>query len=170
MDKPNTEQLKDKLAEQYDKFAARAHELFAAGREKSNEALHVAIEKAREQMAALGELSEEQAKEFQQYLQRDLEQTARDFHKLGEGAKDKLNPSRIGAGALDSMAALLYVGSEALLIMSIKAEEALTYKAGEITSAGTLTCSNCGHASDFSQTHFVQLCPQCKRGIFKKSY
>ncbi|MBI1988663.1 MAG: hypothetical protein HYS65_02830, partial [Betaproteobacteria bacterium] len=50
MDKPNPEQLKERLTEQYDKFAAKSRELFEASRDKSQEALNVAIEKTREQM------------------------------------------------------------------------------------------------------------------------
>ncbi len=170
MDNLNSEQLKEKLTAQYDKFAAKTHEVFVAGREKSKEALHVAVEKTREQMTALGELSVEQGKQFQHYMHRDLDQTSRDLHKLGAQAKDRLNPSRIGAGALDSMAALLHVGSDALLVLSIKADEALTYKAGELTSAGTLTCSKCAHVTDISKSSVIRLCPACQNDTFTKSY
>lgn len=170
MDKPNPEQLKERLAEQYDKFAAKSHELFEASREKSREALNVAIEKTREQMTALGELSAEQGKLFQEYMKRDLEQTAEEMRQLGEQAKERLHPSRLGAGALSSLAALLQLGGDALWKMSKQADQALIYKTGELTSAGTLTCMNCLHQMHFSETRHIPPCPTCRKTTFKKSY
>ena len=170
MDKPNPEQLKERLTEQYDKFAAKSRELFEASRDKSQEALNVAIEKTREQMTALGELSSEQGKLFQEYMKRDLEQTAEEMRQLGEHAKERLHPSRVGAGALSSLAALLQLGGDALWKMSKKADQALTYSTGEITSAGTLTCMSCMHKMHFSKTGHIPPCPKCLKTTFKKSY
>lgn len=170
MDKPNSDQLKDKLSEQYDRFAAKSHELFEASRDKSQEALNVAIDKTREQMVALGELSAEQAKLFQDYMKRDLDQTAREMRELGELAKERLHPSRVGAGALSSLAALLQLGGDTLWKMSKIADKALIYNAGEITSAGTLTCTNCMHQMHFRSTGNIPPCPKCMKTAFKKSY
>jgi len=170
MNKPDTEQLKEILAEQYDKFAAKSHELFEASREKSQEALNVAIEKTRDQMIALGELSAEQGKVFQEYMKRDLEHTAEEMRRLGEQAKERLHPARVGAGALSSMAALLQIGGDVLWKLSQKADAALIYNAGEITSAGTLTCMNCAHQLYFNKTGKIPVCPQCQKTTFKKSY
>lgn len=169
-DKPNPEQLKERLAQQYDKFAAKSHELFEASRDKSQEALNGAIEKAREQMTAVGELTAEQAKSFGNYMKRDLEQTAEEMTRLGEKAKETLHPSRVGAGALSSLAALLQLGGDALLRMSKKTDQALIYNAGEMTSAGTLTCVNCMHQQHFSKTGSIPPCPKCLNTAFKKSY
>jgi isocitrate dehydrogenase len=170
MDKPDTEQLKQRLAEQYDKFTAKSHELFEASRDKSQEALNVAIDKTREQMTALGELSAEQAKLFQEYMKRDLAQTAEEMKRLGEQAKERLHPSRVGAGALSSLAALLQLGGNALWQMSKKADQALVYNAGEITSAGTLTCTQCMHQIHFNKTGNIPPCAKCQHTTFKKSY
>lgn len=170
MDKLNPEQIKERLAEKYDKFAAKSHELFEASRDKSQEALNVAMEKTREQMTALGELSAEQAKLFQDYMKRDLDQTAEEMKRLGEGAKESLHPSRVGAGALSSLAALLQLGGNALWQMSKKADQALIYNAGEITSAGTLTCTSCMHQMHLSKTGDIPPCPKCLKTAFKKSY
>ncbi|MES2605770.1 MAG: hypothetical protein V4603_12595 [Pseudomonadota bacterium] len=165
MNNPN-----DKHSSLYDSFAAKSLSLFAASSDKTREAMHAAIDKAHDQMTALGELSAEQGKQFQRYLHRDLKQTARYIRDLGEEAKDQLKPSRLGAGALATMAALLHMGSDALLQLSIKAEEALTYKAGEVTSAGTLTCTQCAMTREFSNTSLIQRCPSCHNDTFIKSH
>ena len=99
MDK-STNKQQDKHVGLYDSFVAKAHEVFVDGRDKTREAMQSAIEKAREQMTTLGELSSEQGKQFQRYMQRDLEQIARYFRDVGEEAKDQLQPARMGAGAL----------------------------------------------------------------------
>ncbi len=166
----SAEQLKERLAAQYDKFAAKFHELFEASREKSQEAIETTLEKTREQMTALGELSTEQAKLFQDYMKRDLEQTAAEMRELGDLAKERLHPSRVGAGALSSLASLLQLGGDALWQLSKKTDQALIYSAGEITSAGTLTCMNCMHQLHFKKTGSIPPCPKCLKTAFKKSY
>ncbi|MEO8443029.1 MAG: hypothetical protein ABI547_11115 [Betaproteobacteria bacterium] len=165
-----TEQFRERLAAQYDKFAARFHELYDASREKGQQTLDVALDKTREQMAALGEMSAEQAQAFKEYLKRDLDQTAAEMRRLGEEGKARFHPSRVGAGALASLARLLQQGGEALLALSEKADWALIYKSGEVTGAGTLTCLKCGHTLPFAQTAYIPPCPQCNGTTFKKGY
>ena len=169
MDK-STNKQQDKHIGLYDSFVAKAHEVFVDGRDKTREAMQAAIEKAREQMTALGELSSEQGKQFQRYMQRDLEQIARYFRDVGEEAKDQLQPARMSAGALATMSVLLHKCSDALLQLSIKAEAAITYRAGELTSAGTLTCTQCALTREFSTTSYIQRCPSCHNDTFMKSH
>jgi len=164
------EQKKPRLTEQYDKFAARFEELFEASREKGREAMEVSLEKAREQMTALGELTAEQAKTFSEYMKRDMQQTADEMGRLGDEAKERLHPSRVGAGALASLASLLQLGGKTLLELSLKTKQALTYKAGEITSAGTLTCMRCRNTIQFTKTSQIPPCPHCQGITFRKGY
>ncbi len=63
----------------YDRFTERASELFAAGQEKSREAMEKAIDAARQQLSAAGEFSAEQGELFKQYMRRDLAQTEQDM-------------------------------------------------------------------------------------------
>ncbi len=169
MDK-STNKQQDKHVGLYDSFVAKAHEVFVDGRDKTREAMQSAIEKAREQMTTLGELSSEQGKQFQRYMQRDLEQIARYFRDVGEEAKDQLQPARMSAGALATMSVLLHKCSDALLQLSIKAEAAITYRACELTSAGTLTCTQCALTREFSTTSSIQRCPSCHNDTFMKSH
>lgn len=93
----NKDQDKDRLAKQYDLLASKFNERYLAGKERGREAMSIALEKAHEQLTALGEFSVEQGKEFKQYLARDLDQTIADAQKLGDEAKEHLHPSRLGA-------------------------------------------------------------------------
>lgn len=166
----NSDHDKSRLADQYDKLAGKFNELYLSGKERGRESMSVALDKAHEQLTALGEFSAEQGAELKQYLARDLDQTISDAQQLGEEAKDRLHPSRLGAGALSSLAAVLEFTGNALRSLSDKAKETLTYKTGEITSAGTLTCQACGQKVQLKKTGHVPPCPKCNGTLFNKGY
>ncbi len=165
-----SEQEKAKLAQQYDKLAGKFNELYLAGKERGRDAMSVALEKAHEQMAALGEFSAEHGAELKKYMARDMDQTIADAQHMGEEAKERLNPGRLGAGALASLAAVLESTGNALQSLGEKTKEKLTYKTGEVTSAGTLTCRACGEAMHFKETGHIPPCPKCSGTLFNKGY
>jgi DNA-directed RNA polymerase subunit RPC12/RpoP len=160
----------EKLAQYYDKLARQFNELYLAGKERGREAMQVALEKAHKELSALGEFSTEQSEVLKKHLARDLDQTIIYAQKLGEEAKDKLHPSRLGAGALSSLATALELTSHALHTLSLKTQETLTYKTGEITSAGTLTCMKCGHKIQLKKTGHIPPCAKCNGTVFSKGY
>ena len=160
----------EKLAQQYDKLAGKFHEIYMAGKERGREAMSIAMDKAHKQLSTLGEFSAEQGEILKQYLARDLDQTIVDARKLGEEAKERLHPARLGAGALSSLATVLELTSHALHSLSIKTQETLTYKTGEMTSAGTLTCQTCGQTVHLKKTGHVPPCSKCNGTLFSKGY
>ena len=83
---------KDKpaLAQQYEKLASKFNELYLAGKERSREAMALALEKANEKMTAMGAFSVERGEKLKHYLTRDLDQTLADAQHRGEGAKSGL--------------------------------------------------------------------------------
>jgi len=164
------DQEKDRLEQQYDRLAGKFNELYLAGKERGREAMSAALEKARVQLTVLGDISAERGEELKKYLGRDLDQTIADAHKLGEEAKERLHPSRLGAGALASLATALELTSNALHAWSEKATQSLTYRTGEITTAGTLTCQACGQKVQLKQTGHVPPCPKCSGTLFNKGY
>lgn len=165
-----SEQEKAKLAQQYDKLASKFNELYLAGKERGRESMAVALEKAHEQMTAVGEFSAEHGAELKKYMARDLDQTIADAQHLGEEAKERLHPSRLGAGALSSLASVLELTSNALHSLSEKTKEKLTYRTGEVTSAGTLTCQGCGQTVHLKETGHIPPCPKCSGTLFNKGY
>jgi len=170
----NIDQEKEKLIEQYDAFAEKFKDIYLAGKDRSREAMTHALEKAHSDMSALGEFSVEQAETMKMYLARDLEQTISNAKDLGnmlsEETKKTLQPSRLGAGALSSLAYVLEHTSNALHSLMDKTVEALTYGTGEITSAGTLTCHECGYKMHFKKTGHIPPCPKCSGTLFQKGY
>lgn len=166
----NTDQEKATRAQQYDKLASKFKEIYLAGKERGHEAMAVALEKSHEQMASLGEFSAEHGAELKKFMARDLDQTLSDAQNLGEEAKERLNPGRLGAGALASLAAVLESAGNALQSLGEKTREKLTYSTGEITSAGTLTCQACGEAIHLKETGHIPPCLKCSATLFNKGY
>jgi len=157
----------DEEAALYDQLAQRFKEIFEESSEKTAEAARAAMEKAREQLTAAGILGEEQGKRLKAFLERDLAQLVRD---LGEEARERLHPARIGAGAVSIFAGVMRAAAGALQGLAEKAEATITVRAGEITSAGTLSCVDCGQELHFKRTSRVPPCPKCGGSLFRKGY
>ena len=154
----------------YDRFVEHARELFDVSQEKSKEAIEKAMETARQQLSEAGEFSAEQGEAFKKFMRRDMEEIARYMRVLKQEAAEHLHPARLGAGALSSMAQLLKATGLALQSLSQKTEDALHYHTGEITSAGTLSCSGCGKKVHLKHTSKVPPCPSCHATKFLKGY
>jgi len=154
-------------AEQYDLLAARFKELFESGAEKSGEFAREALEKARKQLTAAGIFSEERGKKLKTFLERDAAVMA---ESMRDQAVERLNPSRLGAGALASLTSMLQAAGNVLNDIAKRADKALTCRSGEVTSAGTLTCLSCKHQIHFKKTGRVPPCPTCHGTEFRKGY
>lgn len=166
----STEQIKKQITEQYDKLATTFNELYFKGKARGYESMEIALDKANEHLTAIGEFSSERGAELKQYLARDLDQTISVAHQLGEEAKDKLNPSRLSAGALASLASVLELSSSALQTLTAKAKDQITYSTGEVASAGSFTCQSCTQKLHLKSTGHIPPCPKCHGTHFTKGY
>jgi hypothetical protein len=170
MEKTKEKQTPGQLEANYDKYVAQFRTLIESSQFKGREALDTAMATARDNLVFLGEISNEQGKLFGDYLKRDLAQTSKDMAELGEEARERLHPSRLGAGALAATAEVFRLIGHGLLNLSDKTNESITYHAGEITSAGTLTCLKCGDKVQLKKTSLIEACPACSGTIYKKGY
>jgi len=170
MENTQEKQTNEQVEGKYDRYVARFREVLESGQTKGREALESAMATARENLIAVGEISAEQGKLFGEYLKRDLAQTSKDMEQLGEEARERLHPSRLGSGALAATAEAFRLIGNSLQNLSDKTNELLTYHAGEITSAGTLTCLKCGFKAHLQKTSLIEACPACSGTIYKKGY
>jgi len=154
-------------ADQYDALAARFKEVFESSAEKTGEFAQIAMEKARKQLTNAGHFTEEKGLKLKGFLERDVSQIA---NTLRDEAKMKLNPTRLGTGALASISSLLQAAGSALSSVAARTEQSLSCRSGEITSAGKLTCKDCGHSMNFKKTGRIPPCPKCHKTDFTKSY
>lgn len=166
----NNDQTRNRLIEQYDKLAEKFNELYREGRDQGRKSMSAALDKAREQLTELGEFSAEHGEELKAYLARDLDQFIADTRHLGKEAREQLHPSRLGAGALASLAEVLESTGNALHSLGEKTKQVLTYKTGELTSAGTLTCRACGQKMHLKKTGHIPPCSKCSGIVFNKGY
>jgi len=113
---------------------------------------------------------EVQGEAFKKFMRRDMQEIARYMALLKQEALEHLHPARLGAGALSSMAQLLKAAGLALQSLSQKTEDALHYQTGEITSAGTLSCTGCGQKMHLKRTSKIPPCPSCHATKFLKGY
>jgi len=154
----------------YDRLADRFRIAFQEGVDKSRASVDVAAEKAREQLTAAGALTAQQGQRLKAFLIRDFELTATELRAAGKSAAEHLHPARVGAGALSSLATVFDSVGDKLQDFALRADEALAYKTGEVTSAGTLTCVKCKATLHFKQTGTVPPCPSCAATQFHKGY
>jgi isocitrate dehydrogenase len=161
------ESVFDVDAAQYDALAEKFKEEFESTTDNTVEIAKKAMEKARKKLTEAGQFTEEKGEKLKAFLENDFARVTREMKK---DAKEKLNPSRLGAGALSSMSKLLHKTGVALSSFGDKADDALTCKSGEITSAGKLSCSACGYEMNFKKTGRIPPCPKCHKTVFKKSY
>jgi len=157
----------DEEANQYDELVSKFHKLLDASAGKTSDLSHVAMEKAREQLTIAGHFTEEQGQKLKTFLANDFSRLTQD---MKVGAKEKLNPSRLGAGALSSMSKLLHKTGVALSGFADKADDALACKSGEVTNAGKLKCHACGYEMNFKKTGRIPPCPKCHKTEFTKGY
>ncbi len=154
-------------ADQYDLLAQRFREIFEASAEKSAEVARTALDKAREQLTAAGAFSEEQGKRLKALMERDVAQMAAEFRNQ---AAEKLNPARLGVGAVSAFASMVRAAGETLTDLARQADKVLIVRSGEITSAGTLQCTHCGHEIHMKRTGRVPPCPSCHATEFRKRW
>ncbi|HCS13116.1 MAG TPA: isocitrate dehydrogenase (NADP(+)), partial [Zetaproteobacteria bacterium] len=156
-----------KEADQYDQLAESFVEFFESGAEKTSAFAQTALERARRNLTAAGAFSEEQGQKLKKFMERDFATMA---SEMRDEAREKLDPSRLGAGALASIAGLLRGAGSLLSDVANRADRNLKCRSGEVTSAGTLICIACGHEIHKKKTGRVPPCPKCHATEFKKTY
>jgi hypothetical protein len=155
---------------QYERLAARTRELLEAAREKTPKTVDEALEKAKEDMIAAGEFGRDQGRRLQAFLRRDLVATREHVAQMSQTLKETLEPQRVTSGIQSTLAHILDALGDALKDLASKAEEQLTYRTGELSSPGTLTCNSCGKRIHMTSTGRVPPCGKCHSTEFRKSY
>lgn len=147
----------------YEKLASRTADLLEEGKKTFDEAL----KKAKEELAAAGDFSREQADRLGEYVRRDLKENA---DKARQAVMKAIEPKRLAAGVQSAFARILASTAETLTELAQRSEKSLEYSTGEITSPGTLTCKNCHTEMHMTKTTRIPPCPKCHKTVFRKSY
>ncbi|WP_456375785.1 zinc ribbon-containing protein [Thiolapillus sp.] len=136
---------------------------------KSGPALHKLIDKARQKLSDLGELTAEEIDQISEYLKRDLRDAAHYIVETGEDVKTWLgfDLSLLGDRLRD-----LFVQAADQTTIELKQlqeqAEAAGYHTGEITGPGTLICDGCGEELHFYKPGRIPPCPKCHGTTFHR--
>jgi hypothetical protein len=154
----------------YERLAAKTHELLQRNKGRSADWLNSAIDTAATQLDHAGEYTKEETAKAKNFLKRDLEATKQDYDEASKYLKKALHPSRVGGGFVNLAAHLFDATGEAFRKWGEKSKQAVTYRTGETTSPGTLTCIACGQTLSAEKTTRIPPCPKCQETTFRKSY
>lgn len=165
-----SDSAKQRLKKGYESLVQKTKEIYSGAEEKSEIWFEEALEKSRQALQDAGELTKEETQQLRDYLRRDLQATEVDFRRWSEQARKQLEPTRVGTGFLGLVSSLLEGTSDVLDGLGKKVSEALTYKTGEMTGPGTLTCTSCKKEMHFDEPGHIPPCAGCQSTTFRKHY
>lgn len=160
----------DREIKNYEKLAEKARELFETSKEKSVAWIDEVLDKAEEQLEEAGEFTKEEGRRAKEFLRKDLEATKADFQKASKATKAALDPSRAGAGFADLASHLFDSLGDTFKKWAAKSEESLSFRTGQVTGPGTLTCKGCGTELHLEEASRIPPCPKCHKTDYRKSY
>ncbi len=161
---------KDKLLQAYNKMVDDLH----AAVEKAEETLSPTIDEMLLNAEKLSKkayaLTQDEAKNISDHLKRDIASARKYIHVDGKEFKEWLNfdiqqvEDRF-ADFLSKAADKTWIDFRALEILGKKNS---VYKTGEICSAGTLRCLDCGQQMKFTKNSHIPPCPKCHHTKFER--
>lgn len=165
---------KERLVQGYEKMLSRVKDEIDQFQHKAGPVVHDHIDQAKQKAVELEELSEEEAQKIAVYLQRDLHDAASflsDAKRVigdwlyfdAQVAEDKL--WHMFSDVADKTSLEIFEFKQRL---RMDTETRENYRAGDVTSMGTLKCKSCGHLQHFDTVSHIPPCPKCQEGLFKR--
>ncbi|NCA70885.1 MAG: hypothetical protein EOM91_12395 [Sphingobacteriia bacterium] len=160
----------DKLVDAYERMLKQAHDTIERTREGQVPGVRELLEKARDQMVELGELTREEAHKVSEYIQRDIEDAATYIADTGQDIEDwwHFDLQLIEQRMMDAFAKVADQTSLQLAQWAEVARQLSLYQAGEITGPGTLVCDRCGAETHFIKAGRIPPCADCGGLSFKR--
>ncbi|WPL16518.1 hypothetical protein Thiowin_01476 [Thiorhodovibrio winogradskyi] len=162
----------DRLVDAYERMLERTRERLDAA-EDATPKLRDWLEKARDHMVELGELTREEANRVAEYIERDIEDAAHYLVDTGEELKTwwRFDLELIEERLLEVFTSVADQTSLQLQAWAERAEQARTqrrYHSGEITGPGTLVCNHCGARVHFQRATRISDCAECQGKEFRR--
>ena len=160
----------DKLVEAYEELLRRTRETFGSTTDQSVPRFRELLDKARDNMVELGELTREEANRVSDYLRRDIEDAAVYIAETGQDLHDwwRFDLELIERRMLDMFKQVADQTSLQLAMWAETARQMTLYQAGEVTGPGTLVCDRCGARTHFVRAGRIPLCADCGNHTFKR--
>jgi rubrerythrin len=164
-------EVMDKMVQAYEEMLKRAHESLAKAEQETMPALRELLDKSRDHMVELGELTREEAAKVASYVERDIKDAAAYITETGADLRQwwRFDLAQIEQRMLEMFSSVADQTSLQLRNWADQARQASGYQAGEISGPGTLVCAACGAEMHMPKTDRIPPCPQCNATQFKRA-
>jgi polyhydroxyalkanoate synthesis regulator phasin len=161
----------DRLVDAYERMLKRTGESFEHAAQESAPRLRQAIERVRDNMVELGELTREEAVRVAGYVERDIKDAASFIAETGESLKDwwRFDLDLVEQRLRDLFALVADQTSVQLQGWAEQARQASLYRTGEIAGPGALFCTGCGAEMRMHKTGRIPPCPKCHATSFRRA-
>ena len=159
----------DPLVGAYEEMLKRTRKGIQEAQESTPKLKHM-LERVRDNMVELGELTREEAQKISQYIERDIEDAASYIVETGEDLRNwwRFDLELIEQRMLDAFTSVADMTSLELGQWAEQARRATLYQAGQITGPGTLVCDQCGAETHFTRTGRIPPCADCGGLAFRR--
>jgi hypothetical protein len=159
----------DRMVDAYERMLEFVHQGVERLEDEAMPALRERLDRAREKMFELGELTREEAERLSIYLGRDLEDAGRYLLETESEFKTWLSfdIGLIETRLLDMLTSVADQTSVELAQLSERAHHP-SYHTGELAGPGSLMCTTCGQQIQFHKAGRIPPCPQCHSTDFQR--
>jgi polyhydroxyalkanoate synthesis regulator phasin len=160
----------DKLVDAYERILKHTHESIEDAQKESIPRFREMLDKARDQMVELGELSREEAQKVSDYVRRDVEDAASYIAETGQDIRDwwRFDMQVMEQRMMEMFARVADQTSLQLAQWAESARQMSLYQAGEVTGPGTLVCDKCGAETHFVKAGRIPTCADCGGTTFTR--
>ena len=161
----------DKMVQAYEEMLKRTHDSLAKAGQETVPALRELLEKSRDHMVELGELTREEAAKVADYVERDIKDAATYITETGADLRQwwRFDLDQVEQRLLEMFTSVADQTSLQLRGWADQARHAIGYHTGEISGPGTLVCTACGTEVHLHQTGRIPPCPKCHATQFKRA-
>ena len=160
---PNTHEIAEKLEHAYKQLLEDSKEVLDVTRKEAKPAVLDAIDKGKEKLAEITELTAEEIDKVSDFVIRDINDAA-EYIAVGErelGDWLRIDALLIEDKFLEAFSHMVDHTQVALAEIAENANRATQWHTGEITGPGLLVCSACGEELHFHKPGHIPPCPKC---------
>jgi hypothetical protein len=160
----------DRMVAAYDRMLKHTHDAIADAQKETVPRVREILEKARDQMVELGELTREEAAKVSGYVERDIKDAAAYIAETGASLRDwwRFDLRLVEERMIDIFTSVADQTSLQLREWAEQARRAPAYRTGEITGPGTLVCEACGEELNFLKAGHIPPCPKCGGTAYRR--
>jgi hypothetical protein len=153
----------DRMVAAYDRMLKQAQEGISGAHKETVPRLRELLDKTRDHMVELGELTREEATRVAAYVERDIKDLAAYIADAGSGLREwwRFDLRVMEERMLEVFSSVADQTSLQLREWAEQARRAPAYRTGEITGPGTLNCETCGEELNFLKAGRIPPCPKC---------